>query len=236
MESREVLIVGDVHGEWGRLNRLIAKKKPKVVLQVGDFGWWPAMEIYKPLNTGGLRKKKWTLKGVKPNGSKVYWCDGNHEEHPLLKQDGKVNEMYPGIFHCSRGSVIELNGKKILFAGGAYSIDKNMRTPGYDWFQEETIGYEDYDKMTSHDKVDIVISHTCPNSFKKELSGNFAKANDASREALEGVLRKYKPEQWFFGHWHVYNTGYTSGCQWTCLDYLGHIGRSWIWLREEEES
>ena len=96
----KTLIVGDIHGDWGKLNSLLAKKKPNIVLQCGDFGWWPKMEVTKPVLYG--RQKIWILHGVKPCGAEIYWCDGNHEEHPLLCQDGLIHKMYEGINHASR--------------------------------------------------------------------------------------------------------------------------------------
>ena len=41
----KVLVVGDIHGDWGKLNSLLTVKRPDIVLQCGDFGWWPA-EIF----------------------------------------------------------------------------------------------------------------------------------------------------------------------------------------------
>lgn len=226
----KVLVVGDLHGDWGKLNALITKKTPDIVLCCGDFGWWPKMEVSKPVLYG--QQKKWLLKGLKPGKAKIYWCDGNHEEHPLLPQDGQIHEMYEGVFFCSRGSKLTLPDRRtVLFAGGADSIDKGMRTPGHDWFPEETIKGKDLDKMLDAGLVDIVISHTCPTSFFSSLrGGNLAKVNDPSCVALEYVLEKCRPDLWFFGHWHMEKDGKNNGCRWNCLDYPEHGGRWWLWL------
>lgn len=223
----KTLIVGDLHGDWGKLNALITKKNPDIVLQCGDFGWWPKMEVTTPVLYG--RQKIWLLKGIKPGNAQVFWCDGNHEEHQLLKQDGLVREMYEGVSYCPRGSVITLpDGRVVLFAGGAESVDKNLRTPGHDWFPEENITNVDLDMMLSHDKIDIVISHTCPASFN--VAGSEGKRVDSNRLALECVLGKYDPELWFFGHWHTHSTGEYGQTKWMSLDYPGHGGRWWSWL------
>ena len=39
--SVKILIVGDVHGEWGKLSKLINRHRPDMVLSCGDFGYWP---------------------------------------------------------------------------------------------------------------------------------------------------------------------------------------------------
>ena len=36
-----IIIAGDFHGNFGPVNTLIAKYKPSMILQCGDFGWWP---------------------------------------------------------------------------------------------------------------------------------------------------------------------------------------------------
>jgi len=224
----KTLIVGDIHGDWARLNTLLTKKKPEIVLQCGDFGWWPKMEVPKPVLYG--RQKIWMLRGVKPNGANVYWCDGNHEEHQLLTQDGLIHEMYEGVYHASRGSVLTLpDGRNVLFIGGADSIDKNMRTPGHDWYSEENISLPEFEMaMAIEERVDIIISHTCPGSF--DVVGSEGKHRDSNRIALDRILEKYKPAQWFFGHWHKHQTGRHNDTYWTCLDYPGHGGRWWQWL------
>lgn len=55
--SCKVMACGDTHGNWGKLNQLIANKKPDIILQTGDFGWWPK-EKYIGTDLRG-RKKKW---------------------------------------------------------------------------------------------------------------------------------------------------------------------------------
>lgn len=226
----KVLAVGDLHGDWGKLNALMAKKMPDIVFCCGDFGWWPKLEVKMSVRYG--LKIKWALKGLKPGKAKIYWCDGNHEEHPLLPQDGQIHEMYEGVFFCSRGSTLILpDGRIVLFAGGADSIDKDKRTPGHDWFPEETIKNKDLDRMLATGKVDVVISHTCPTSFLSGLTGgSLAKVTDPSCIALEYVLDYCQPDLWFFGHWHMSRDGQNKGCSWNCLDYPNHGGKWWMWL------
>lgn len=215
------IVVGDIHGDWGKLNQLISQKKPSIILQCGDFGWWPKMEVTKPVLYG--RQKQWDLMGVKPHGTKVYWCDGNHEQHEILPQRGEIQEMYENVFFCQRGSTMRLDdGRVVLFAGGADSIDKDMRTAGHDWFSAENITEKQFDMIMSHERVDIVISHTSPESF--DVAGSEGKIKDVNRIALDAVLEKYSPDLWYFGHWHKAQSGKHKNTRWRCLDYPGHGG------------
>lgn len=200
-----IIVTGDLHGDWGRLNALIASKRPEIILQCGDFGWWPQLEVKKPIPYG--LQKKWTHKGLKTGSSSVYFCDGNHEQHPVLVQDGMIHEMYDNVFHASRGSVLTLpDGRNVLFFGGAASVDKDMRTAGYDWFPEESISEVEFERCFDLDcKIDIVITVTCGhidykgvwvmrcnvlNINTEPLGAHCKTASQAKQEAISIVRRK----------------------------------------------
>jgi hypothetical protein len=68
--ENEIVVVGDIHGDFGTLNTLINKRQPKMILQVGDFGYWPHMKDYK----AGYDKTP----TVKAQNTIIHWCDGNH--------------------------------------------------------------------------------------------------------------------------------------------------------------
>ena len=230
--NNEIYVVGDIHGDWEFLNTFINKKNPGIILQVGDYGWWPAFDgkhtLGKITYSNGLTKSHpWYLNGIKNPNTKIHWCDGNHEDHWALK-DITDNETQPNCFYQKRGSTMTLpDGRVVLFMGGAYSIDKSMRTMGVDWFPEETISWGDMMNLPDC-KVDIVISHTCPVSFLPYLNIG-VKANDPSCEALENILLKYRPTEWFHGHWHLSRHGYVKGCNIHCLNVLGRQG-GWMKL------
>ena len=235
------IVLGDTHADFGKLNTFINKKRPDNIFILGDFGYWPSLIEEKiSYGWGGhssvYRKESSNcLAQIKLKDSKLYFLDGNHEQHSELNQyqDGHIHELQKNIFFCSRGSSITIDGCKILFMGGARSIDKDMRTEGVDWFREETISYADYERAMGHHNIDIVMSHTAPTYFLSELlEGNTAKINDPSCEALSGIFNKYRPRRWLFGHWHFYKEGCYRDCYWKCLNYLGHAygGKQWCLL------
>jgi hypothetical protein len=214
--NKDIMVLGDVHGEFGRVSSLVnscGNTPPKILLQCGDFGYFPRIDV---------ERKKHKVKYPKLKEAKLYFCDGNHENHWSLKELTN-NEIFPNVFYMKRGSTLTLpDGRVVLFMGGAYSIDKKLRTMGYDWFPEEVISQKDVESIHGNMKVDIVISHTCPFAFDVPESPNFGdKINDPSRHALSLILRVCKPSLWYFGHWHFYRTGYTNGCRWTALNMAG---------------
>lgn len=230
----KILAVGDLHGDWSSLNRLISKKNPDIILQCGDFGWWPQFEIKRPVLYG--QHKKWLLRGIKPGNAKIYWCDGNHESYLHLQQyqNGKTHQMYKNVYYCSRGSVVNLpDDRRVLFMGGASSVDKNKRTPGLDWFPEENISQIDLDRALNIPRadIDIVVSHTCPDLFFTDQE-RVEKENDGNRKALNEILMKHRPNLWLFGHWHREISGMYEGPDFKTsflgLDYPRHGGRWWV--------
>jgi len=221
----KILITGDIHNMFGRLNNVINKKKPDAIICCGDFGYWPRFNDRgtEPLSNIKLQGAKW-----------LRWCDGNHEDFESLKAR-KTDELEPGIIYMPRGSTYTLpDGRVILFMGGAHSIDKNMRKIGYDWFPEETIRQKDFMNLPDI-KVDIFITHTCPTELVPILLKNYPEKNyEPSNYALSELWKIYKPDLWYMGHWHQFAEGDIEGItKWTCLSAPGFGDRWWIWLPQK---
>jgi len=219
----KIMVMGDIHANWGRLNVIMNKKSPDMILQCGDFGFWPHHKQFSLDQIKNIRElKDENDKVVETKTTTVHWCDGNHEDFWSLK-DRPSNEIKDKVFYQPRGSSITLpDGRIVLFVGGAYSIDKHSRTEGVDWFSEEEPSYVDFENIYNlNHKVDIVISHTCPNEFDMIGSPYFrGKVIDSTRNLLSVVLEKFKPSLWYFGHWHDYKVGKYNDCYWTCLDMI----------------
>jgi len=230
MNNIDIMVMGDVHGEWGALNTLVNKKRPNIILQCGDFGYWPRMEEpdyrQRHIRAGRLPKHP-----KMPEGTTLYWCDGNHEDHESLGLRD-TDEFWPRVIYKPRGSTLELpDGRVVLFMGGAASYDKEYRTIGLDWFPEEMISYAEVDALDPNLRVDIVISHTCPEEFDVKYCS--FRMYDGCRKALSHILKMYRPSLWYFGHWHQHRQLYDRalGCRWEALSYAGGSGRWWCTLK-----
>ena len=215
-----LFIFGDTHGEWKRLNPVLNKlyQKHKVNLDIivcGDFGFWPHIAEY-------------SLDHLKlPPGGKIWFCPGNHENWDALDDaakasDSKIVEIYPNVFYCAFGAVREFEGRKFLFCGGAASVDKASRNVGIDWFAQETISEKDFYALPPVDKkIDVIISHTCPESllekFPKKVFFGSGKCSDPSVKYLEEIRNMYTPEFWFFGHWHKFMEFSDKNTKYFCL-------------------
>ena len=197
----KVLIVGDVHAQFYMLKEIIdyAHKHDEVdkCIVCGDYGIW------NDFKTDSIPKKYNMDYGIP-----VYFCDGNHENHAELDkyERGKIHQLTDWLYFCAFGSVLDIDGYKFLFCGGADSIDKQLRKPFVSWWPTECITLEDLDYLPA-EKIDVVISHTAPTEVcdlligKCELASG-GKSLDPSCAYLDRVLHKYIPKQWYFGHWH----------------------------------
>ena len=229
------MIIGDTHGDWGSLNTLLAKHRPAIAIQVGDFGYWP--KLPELVSTCYSMRKKVKVKTLKiPFGTKLYFCDGNHEDHDSLDafmrgKNWRIPHMiWENVYYCPRGSTLTLpDGRNVLFFGGADSIDKMGRTPGLTWFPQEVPRYHEVDRALSLETpVHIVVSHTVPNEWLPDEI-KVEKIQDPTRSMLSAILEKHKPTEWYSGHWHRERRGVYEGTRWLSLDYSDHhYGRWWV--------
>jgi Calcineurin-like phosphoesterase. len=218
----KILALGDIHGDFQILNSLVRKENPNIILQVGDFGYWPARDGWPP-DDPELHLRD-TL---------VYWCEGNHEDYKALEQFAEQNtcQIAPQVCYLSAGSVLTLpDNRTVLFYGGAYKSDP--RRP------EELPALEEL-KRNYGGRVDIVISHTAPASFqiRKEPPPGYArepwlaKFEEETTKVLDRLLDLVRPQEWYFGHYHIHQTGEDRGVKWTALSasYEGS-DRWWVEL------
>ena len=203
-----VIFIGDIHGNFHMLHRFRSLfRQPDLVIQCGDFG-------YQHGET------------MTATPYPVHFCDGNHENfHDLfLNRAGdptpRAHEIIPNLFWQDRGSTLTLpDGRVVLFAGGAFSVDWPLRTEGLDLFsREELLSDEDFSRFPDC-KVDIVVSHTMPSRLLPEFLGSMLQfeTRDPSCDVLDKVFDRYRPKLWFFGHWHERRIVEMDGCTFHAL-------------------
>lgn len=159
-------VVGDIHGEFWRLQDIVRKieqnKQITAIIQVGDFGYYPD-------RLRMLRQCQFNIP--------VYWIDGNHEDFELFVHFTEITEVHDNCFYVPRGTVMELDGKTVGFMGGAGSIDKFLRARyNAHWSPLENITDEQFARMNDVASVDVLITHTPPQSV---IDKNFDQSPDA---------------------------------------------------------
>jgi len=235
---RDIMVVGDIHGRFEKLNQVVDYHHPNMVISVGDFGYFPRWHGDQYYTESGVLK---TIDqySIFTNDVPIYWCDGNHEDFDALKSLNIDKSPYlmedfykkcgSYVYYMKRGSVLTLkDGRNVMFMGGGYSIDRNFRVKGISYWDEEMITEKDIENLPDI-KIDIVISHTAPIDF------NFPSGKgipDKSRDLLQYVFEKYHPKFWYFGHFHKYNAGIYKKCRWYGLAHNDSMSdKWWMWMK-----
>ena len=217
LKSGKIKIVGDIHGgihSGGPINNVslvsIFEETPSDhhIISVGDLGF---SETYQILN-------KHLSENPQVQFSTIM---GNHDHYDRLTK-------YDWFIENGTVSVMD-DGRKIMFIGGASSIDRHSRIEDYSWFKTEQLSMQSLYTMIDVyevEKPDIIISHTFPHSFI-ELSNimpNLTWYGDATSDGgcvphaiprteltLEQMFQSHQPQLWIGGHWHksasmIYNS------------------------------
>ena len=204
---KKIMVAGDWHMNTNHAYWCfqIAKNNDiDIILQLGDFGYWE----HSPWGKEFLDALEDLSKKF---GIEVFWIDGNHENHELLRsrylKNVHIVRIRKGVYHIPRGETWEWDGVKFLAMGGAYSIDKDSRFHGVDWWPEETIKYGDIMRGMDAGKVDILVSHDVPaggplDEMLKSVGYKHDADSKAQRELLRELCFVAQPDLILHGHYH----------------------------------
>lgn len=209
-------LTGDTHGDFSRIGRFcdeMKTRKSDTIIILGDAGF----NYF--LDDRDTQKKQYASELP----VKFFCIHGNHEARPqrihtYIKGEycgGKVfyEEAYPDILFAIDGEVYDFDGNQCLVIGGAYSVDKYYRLAhGWHWWADEQPDDEIKamveNRLVSLDnKVDIVLSHTCPQKYEPTemfLSGIDQSKVDKSTESwLDKIESRLDYQKWYCGHFHT---------------------------------
>lgn len=200
-----IYITGDTHGEL-EINRLklIKGKVGDTVIICGDFGL--------VIQNEQSETEKYWLNWLRNKPFTTCFVRGNHENHDKLdllpteeRWKNVVGVVCENVYELKTGSIYEIENKKIFVFGGAESLDRAYRIQGVSWWPGEIpsvkIFNEAYDNLDAvNRKVDVVVSHTVPNSILAKLFN--LKSNDPVSLMLESFYNSVEFEHWFSGHIH----------------------------------
>ena len=135
--------------------------------------------------------------------SPIRWKCGMGGKVHVIRRDGSSK---PKIIHLMRGQIFEIEGKKIFTFGGAYSIDKNIRIPGYSWWEQEMPSdgemKEAIRNLEKNDyAVDYIITHVAPEDTMS-IFHPFHEEEKRLNNSLEWIRENTRYKHWFFGHLH----------------------------------
>lgn len=187
-------IIGDVHGHYDQYERMARKRE--YTLQLGDLGF-----------------KYGCLKNLDPEKHKI--VAGNHDNYDIIGE----YPHYLGDF-----GNYSLGGVDFFFYRGAYSIDRQYRTIGIDWWEQEQVKIDQFmiaRELYRETKPDIVITHDCPESIAMLLlkAGQNIYQN-MTGWALQELFNIHQPKMWLFGHYHRNWNKNVNNTHFKCLNEL----------------
>lgn len=211
-----IYLTGDTHGDFTRIEEFCLKMhttKDDLMIILGDAGF----------NFSRNRIDSFKKELVSEYPIRVFCLHGNHEIRPqnissYVEGDfcgGKVlyEPDYPDILFAVDGEVYEFNGLSCMVIGGAYSVDKYYRLArGYGWWEDEQPSPEIKTRVERRlaemgQKVDVVLSHTCPLKYEPvEVFLDFIPQDtvDKSTEVWLGQIEdKLDYKKWYCAHYHT---------------------------------
>ncbi len=212
-----IYITGDIHGEVFRIADAVERfniSSDDIIVLLGDVG----MNYYGN-NRGDMHRKK----RLNKLGVPIFCIHGNHEMRPgtipTYSEIGwhggvvYIEDDYPNLLFAKDGEVYDLDGKKTIVIGGAYSVDKWYRLQcDMNWFPDEQPSEEIKASVEQkldalNWKVDAVLTHTCPERYiprEAFLSGVDQSTVDNSTEIwLDTIAERLNYKAWYCGHWHI---------------------------------
>ena len=208
-----MIVVGDVHGKWTEYATLLKRlnwNKPNITWQIGDLG------------VGFPNSPVLTL----PKNS--FFFRGNHD----APSAARAHPQYLGDYGYR-----EVDGHRIFFVGGAWSIDQAYRREDVSWWREEELSIPEF--IDAHEKYvaskpEIMITHDGPNQATNAILNRYALfpgensvIKTRTGQALTSMFEEYQPKVWIFGHWHTSWQNEINGTLFICLNEL-----EWLDLEE----
>ena len=210
-----IYLTGDIHGNPTQVELFCSKMQlteKDTIIMLGDVG----LNYY-----GGKRDR--LPKRILSSLPVTFLCiHGNHENRPQNIPEYKptiwnggrvlVDEEHPNILFAEDGEIYDLDGKKALAIGGAYSVDKFYRLQrGFGWWSDEQpseLTKRKVEGVVSECKdIDIILSHTCP---KKYIPTEMflpmidqSSVDNSTEEWLDTIEDTVDYKAWYCGHWHT---------------------------------
>lgn len=215
-----VLFAGDWHGDEAWAAEVIGRAAAAgcgTVVQVGDFGFgffWLGDDPDEPGDWAPRCPFARAVSSLATGaGVRVVFIDGNHDNHVLL---GRLVELRPerspegfvlvedGLWWAPRGHRWEWDGVRFGALGGAFSVDRQRRTTGLNFWPEETVSAADVARLGSA-PLDLLVCHDAPvrpagvEPLPRRL---LREPDEASRGHVAAAVAATAPRLVVHGHLH----------------------------------
>lgn len=201
-----IYVTGDMHGDISRLRSKAARqlKKDDYLVVCGDFGfiWDNSPKERRLLEWLGRRRYS------------ILFVEGTHDNLDAINaypqtewNGGLVHEISGRLKHLVRGSVYELEGKKLFAFGGGESDDTELRVEDGLWWRDELPTPEVVEtarqNLARHgNRVDYIVTHQTGFKLKRFLSISHNEYNILD-VFFDELREKCRYARWFFGAHHI---------------------------------
>lgn len=224
-------IIGDIHDRFTEYIELT--KGAKFSIQVGDLGQhYQAMERVNPVFHRVILGNHDDYAHIVRDNLSFDDKYVNSPSQPYSIVGGRIVEFinFPehNLGHYGIYKVPETD-KKIFFLRGSDSIDAHRRTIGIDYWYEEELTRNEFEKafeLYETEKPEFVITHTCPLDITHNLNLPFSGGKvfkSKTNQALQKMFDFHQPKIWIFGHFHQDWMGTIEGTNFICLDILSKV-------------
>lgn len=210
-----VLFAGDAHGNLAYMRhvlRIAQEVNAQLVVQVGDFGFWPSKSFSSIVNND-------FIEGEMP----LWVIRGNHDFTGDAYQYLKTPTFEPGLTLISDGWKTEIDGVSIGFLGGAVSVDQDARVPGRSWWPDEITSDDNVAAALFNGPVDVWVTHDAvfrpPMKEEWLFNGWISDQLKVQQKKMQHVFEKLKPRLHIHGHWHCRYSAPTHYGQVIGLDF-----------------
>jgi predicted phosphodiesterase len=189
MDDKYLVFLGDIHGEFHRLDRILRRFSEDRIVQVGDMG------IGFPHFKRSRRVWVPDLHGKDPEAfdSRLSFIRGNHDNPAACR-------AYPN--YLGDWGYDESLG--VFFVSGGESSDRAQREEGRDWWPDEQLNDREMQEaiaLYARVRPRVVVSHECPSMLMPMLHSHHPTPSRTS-EGLQAMLDIHHPDLWAFGHHH----------------------------------
>lgn len=210
---KPIYIVGDVHGKFDLLIHYIKEYEIKdaIIICVGDLG------IGFSNHNKNINQCEYLDKFFRGKNINFYSIRGNHDAPSYFKGDKRI--VFDNFELVQDYTVKEFNHQKFLFVGGAISIDRRLRVPNMNWWEDEEFNLI----LPAIKKCDVLITHSAPTwngpCDKEGITSWCAKDSTLWDECVKErkdhdmLLKLCEAKTHYAGHFHEYYNVDFDGCR-----------------------
>ena len=218
----KLLIFGDVHGNLHQVMSATFSAQARGIqntLQLGDFGAFAGSHWERYLDS--------IQEFYEKNNMFLHVLRGNHDD-PFLLNSYTPDPDFPGalllrpnVRFLTDNTQFKWNEKTVTIEGGAFSVDRQWRELGFDYWEEEIITDEQVQKALTLPPTDILFCHDSPTGAPNPITDNPQKQMEGAqifgykaiaqatqhRLLLQTITEHLQPSLIAHGHYHEYGLG-----------------------------